>query len=149
MTKKRNLAAPTEQQKYFEAAQAPSPEQDEGTRELGELYPFLISGGTNTERYYFTHINDKTKYKFNIRPRYFGDESNYTEAFPKRILEVLGTNDNAKIFCVFDWDTVYDNEANLKKHEAFESQFKAEIANGSLTLCPSMPSIEYSKSKVM
>ena len=75
MTKKRNLAAPTEQQKYFEAAQAPSPEQDEGTRELGELYPFLISGGTNTERYYFTHINDKTKYKFNIRPRYFGDES--------------------------------------------------------------------------
>ena len=143
MTKKRNLAAPTEQQKYFEAAQAPSPEQDEGTRELGELYPFLISGGTNTERYYFTHINDKTKYKFNIRPRYFGDESNYTEAFPKRILEVLGTNDNAKIFCVFDWDTVYDNEANLKKHEAFESQFKAEIANGSLTLCPSMPSIEY------
>ena len=137
------MAAPTEQQKYFEAAQAPSPEQDEGTRELGELYPFLISGGTNTERYYFTHINDKTKYKFNIRPRYFGDESNYTEAFPKRILEVLGTNDNAKIFCVFDWDTVYDNEANLKKHEAFESQFKAEIANGSLTLCPSMPSIEY------
>ena len=95
------------------------------------------------ERFYFTHINDKTDYKFNIRPRYFGDESSYTEAFPKRILEVLGANDNAKIFCVFDWDTVYGNETNLKKHEAFEAQFKAEIASGAVTLCPSMPSIEY------
>lgn len=143
MAKERELAESVERQRYFEAAQAPSPEQDEGTRELGELYPFLISGGTNTERYYFTHINDITKYKFNIRPQYFGDESNYTEAFPKRILEVLGANDNAKIFCVFDWDTVYGNEKNLKKHEAFEAQFKAEIANGAVTLCPSMPSIEY------
>lgn len=44
---------------------------------MGELYPFLICGGSNTERYYFTHINDKTDYKLNIRPRYFGDESNY------------------------------------------------------------------------
>ncbi len=143
MTKKRDLAELIEQQRYFESVAAPSPEQDEGTRELGELYPFLISGGTNTERFYFTHINDKTGYKFNIRPRYFGDESNYTEAFPKRILEVLATNDNTKIFCVFDWDTVYGNEANLKKHKVLESQFKEEIANGTVTLCPSMPSIEY------
>ena len=143
MMKERELAESVERQKYFESARTPSPEQDEGTRELGELYPFLISGGTNTERFYFTHINDKTDYKFNIRPRYFGDESNYTEAFPKRILEVLGANDNAKIFCVFDWDTVYGNEANLKKHETFETQFKEEIANGTVTLCPSMPSIEY------
>lgn len=143
MTKKRDLAELIEQQRYFESVATPSPEQDEGTRELGELYPFLISGGTNTERFYFTHINDKTDYKFNIRPRYFGDESNYTEVFPKRILEVLDTNVNAKIFCVFDLDTVYGNEANLKKHEAFEAQFKKEIANGTVTLCPSMPSIEY------
>ena len=143
MTKGRKLAESVERQKYFEAAAAPSPEQDEGTRELGELYPFLIGGGTNTERFYFTHINDNTEHKFNIRPRYFGDESNYTEAFPKRILEVLASNDNAKIFCVFDWDTVYGNEANLKKHETFETQFKTEIANGTVTLCPSMPSIEY------
>ena len=62
MTKERELAESVERQKYFEAAQASPPEQDEGARELGELYPFLISGGTNTERYYFTHINDKTDY---------------------------------------------------------------------------------------
>ena len=77
------------QQQYFEAVPAPSPVKDEGTREMGPLYPFLISGGTNTERYYFTHINDTTDYKFNIRPKYFADESNYTDAFPKRIKEIL------------------------------------------------------------
>lgn len=88
---KRELAEVVEQQQYFGAAFAPSPEEDEGNREMGPLYPFLISGGTNTERYYFTHINDTTDYHFNIRPKYFADESNYTEAFPKRIKEILFT----------------------------------------------------------
>lgn len=78
----RELAEDIKRQQYFEAVPTPEPEQDEGTRELGVLYPFLISGGSNTERYYFTHINDTTEYRFNIRPRYFGDESSYTEAFP-------------------------------------------------------------------
>lgn len=60
------------------------------------------------------HINDKTNYKFNIKPKYFGNESNYTEAFPKRIKEILSTNNDVKIFCVFDWDTIYGDEAKLK-----------------------------------
>jgi hypothetical protein len=141
---KRKIAKGIEKRPYFEAVTVgPVPEQDDGTRVLGELYPFLISGGTNTERYYFTHINDTTDYKFNIRPRYFGDESNYTEAFPKRIREVLSINNDAKIYCVFDWDTIYGDETKLKKHEAFEKQFKEEISNGTVTVCPSMPSIEY------
>ena len=140
----RKIAKGIEKRPYFEAvAVVPVPEQDDGTREMGELYPFLISGGTNTERFYFIHINDKTNYKFNIRPRYFGDESNYTEAFPKRIREVMSANNDAKIYCVFDWDTIYGDETKLKKHEAFEKQFKEEISNGTVTICPSMPSIEY------
>lgn len=140
----REIAEGIEKQPYFEVVAAPQEsEQDEGKREMGELYPFLISGGTNTERYYFTHINDKTDYKFNIRPRYFGDESSYTEAFPKRIREILETNNDAKLFCIFDWDTIYDDEAKLKKHKSFEKQFKEEISNGTVTVCPSMPSIEY------
>jgi len=49
--KERELAEDIKQQQYFEAVPAPSPEEDEGTREMGPLYPFLISGGTNTERY--------------------------------------------------------------------------------------------------
>ena len=139
----RELEENVEHKPYFEAGPAPSPETDEGTREMGELYPFLISGGSNTERYYFTHINDTTAYKFNIRPKYFGDESNYTEAFPKRIKEILKSNNDSKIFCVFDWDTVYSNETKLKKHGTFEKQFKTEILNGTVSLCPSMPCIEY------
>ena len=139
----RELAEVVEQQQYFEAVPAPSPEEDEGTRDMGPLYPFLISGGTNTERYYFTHINDTTKYKFNIRPKYFADESNYTEAFPKRIKEILNANTDPKIFCVFDWDTIYGIDAKIKKHEDFEKQFRTEIDNGNVVICPSMPSIEY------
>ena len=139
----RELAEVVEQQQYFEAVPAPSPEEDEGTRDMGPLYPFLISGGTNTERYYFTHINDTTEYKFNIRPKYFADESNYTEAFPKRIKEILNANTDPKIFCVFDWDTIYGIDAKIKKHEDFEKQFQTEIDNGNVVICPTMPSIEY------
>lgn len=36
MTKERKLAESVERQKYFESARTPSPEQDEGTRELGK-----------------------------------------------------------------------------------------------------------------
>ena len=139
----RELAEVVEQQQFFEAVPSPSPEEDEGTRDMGPLYPFLISGGTNTERYYFTHINDTTKYKFNIKPEYFADESNYTEAFPKRIHEILSANTDPKIFCVFDWDTIYGIDAKIKKHEDFEKQFRTEIDNGNVVICPSMPSIEY------
>ena len=139
----RELAEVVEQQQFFEAVPSPSPEEDEGTRDMGPLYPFLISGGTNTERYYFTHINDTTEYKFNIRPKYFADESNYTEAFPKRIKEILNANTDPKIFCVFDWDTIYGIDAKIKKHEDFEKQFRTEIDNGNVVICPSMPSIEY------
>ncbi|MBR6103638.1 MAG: RloB domain-containing protein [Paludibacteraceae bacterium] len=141
--KERELAEIIEQKQYFEDVSAPSPEEDEGTRDMGPLYPFLISGGTNTERYYFTHINDTTEYKFNIRPKYFADESNYTEAFPKRIKEILNANTDPKIFCVFDWDTIYGIDAKIKKHEDFEKQFRTEIDNGNVVICPSMPSIEY------
>ena len=139
----RELAEVVEQQQYVESVEAPSPEQDEGTREMGPLYPFLISGGTNTERYYFTHINSTTEYKFIIKPEYFGDESNYTEVFPKRIKEILDTNTDAKVFCVFDWDTIRGHQKNLKKHEDFVNLYKSEIENGSVVICPNMPSIEY------
>lgn len=82
----REIAEGVKKLPYFKVvADEPMSEQNDGTRDIGELYPFLICGGTNTERYYFMHINDKTNYKFNIKPKYFGNESNYTEAFPKRI----------------------------------------------------------------
>ena len=141
---KRNIAEGVEKRPYFEvAAGSQVSQRDEGTRELGALYPFVISGGTNTERYYFMHVNDVTSYKFNVKPKYFGDESNYTDVFPMRIKEILERNHDAKVFCVFDWDTIYGDKTKQKKHADFEAQFKEEIESGTVTLCPSMPSIEY------
>lgn len=82
----RELEENVEQKPYFEAVQTPSPETDEGTREMGELYPFLISGGSNTERFYFTHINDTTAYKFNnfLYKSLFNESRLY-----RRVVEVL------------------------------------------------------------
>jgi hypothetical protein len=140
---KKEIAEEIKKQPYFETVPSLPEQEDDGTRDIGELYPFLICGGKNTERYYFMHINDITNYKFNIRPEYFGDESNYTESFPKKIKEILKTNNDAKIFCVLDWDTIYGNEPMVTKHEAFETQLQTEISKGIVTICPSMPSIEY------
>ena len=141
--KERDLGESVEQKRFFETVDLPSTVQDEGTRDMTPLLPFVVSGGQNTERYYFIHISNLTDYKFKIVPEYFGDESNYTEVFPKRIKGILEKNTDAKIFCVFDWDTIFDNEDNLNKHKAFESEIQTDIDNGSVILCPSMPSIEY------
>ena len=139
----RKLANDIKQQHYFATVPIPLSEKDEGTRDMGPLFPFLISGGTNTERYYFTHINDTTEYKFNIRPKYFGNESRYPEVFPERIREIIKNNVGARVFCVFDLDTVYCDKRNQDRHNDFVEDIKEEVNNGSVILCPSMPSIEY------
>lgn len=140
----RDLAENIEAKRYFEnVSTLLSIEENEGKRDMGPLYPFIISGGKNTERWYFVHINDITDYKFNIEPKYFADESNYTESFPNRIKKILEKNADVKIFCVFDWDTIYGNPSRIKKHQEFTMQFEKEITNGSVVLCPSMPCVEY------
>lgn len=141
--KERELGDSVEQKQFFEAVDVPSHEWDEGTRDMAPLLPFVISGGRNTERYYFIHISNLTDYKFKIIPEYFGNESNYTEVFPKRIKKIQEKNTDAKIFCVFDWDTIHDDETNQEKHRIFVDEIQAEIDNGNVILCPSMPSIEY------
>ena len=128
-------------QPYFEK-EAEILDLDAGTRDMYPLAPFVVSGGRNTERYYFTHINDLTGYKFNIRPRYFGDESSYVENFPLRVHEILEKNAEAMVFCAFDMDTVYKNNL-LARHDDFLASLKSEIDNGNVIVCPSMPSFEY------
>ena len=143
MAGKRNLSEEVGslQPAYFEH-EAP-PFENEGRREMRPLYPFVISGGKNTERYYFHHISETTDYKFNIVPEYFGMESSYTEFFPERIDKILKTHRDARVFCVFDWDTIRGRKKQLEKHKGFVNQFKAEIDAGVVVVCPSMPSIEY------
>lgn len=117
-----------------------SENEEKATREMYPLYPFIISGGRNTERFYFKHVSDAADipYKFNIIPEYFGNESQYTILFPRLIKKILKGNADAQIFCVFDMDTVKGNEQREKDHETFKKSI-----NGKATLCPSMPSIEY------
>lgn len=137
----RKLAEEIKQPKYFKGKIGVS--HKEGTRDLLPLLPFIISGGKNTERYYFQHINTIKGTSFNIEPKYFGKESKYTEEFPKRISEILKNHNDAKIFCVFDFDTVYGNKANKKRHKEFVENIKDNIDKGIVVLCPSMPCIEY------
>lgn len=136
------MAAEKKTQKRFKSLTIVS-RQDKGTREMAPLAPFIISGGKNTERYYFQHISSLyAQYPFEVRPRFFGKESNYTKEFPLRIKEILNDPD-AKIFCVFDWDTIRGNKENLKRHKDFEKEIKSYLDNGQVILCPSMPSFEY------
>ncbi len=139
---RRKLASEVKPKRHFKAIRGFSG-QDQGTREMHSLLPFVISGGKVTERYYFQHLSNVTEYKFQIEPKYFGKESNYTKEFPKNIRKILNGNPDARIFCVFDWDTVHGNDTNLKKHRAFKKQIKKEMNSGFVVLCPSMPSIEY------
>jgi len=139
----RRKLASEKTQKFFKKGKGSFAQQNDGTREMNPLSPFVISGGERTERFYFKHISDVTEYKFNIKPKYFGNESNFVVDFPKRISEILKTNSDAKIFCVFDYDTIFNRETNRKNYETFKTKIAKEINNGSVILCPSMPCIEY------
>lgn len=143
MAGKRNIieSAGDTRQTYF--SHETTSFENKGSRTMRPLFPFVISGGKNTERYYFRHISDTTSYKFNVIPEYFGMESGYTEIFPNRIKKILKDNPDAQIFCVFDWDTVRGHKKKLEKHQAFVNQFKTEIDSETVVVCPSMPSIEY------
>lgn len=142
----REMHESIEETPYFEAATLTVHKdglQDTGVRDMEPLPPFIISGGENTERYYFKHVNAITKYKFTVVPEYFGNESNYTEEFPKRIKRILEKNNDAHIFCVFDWDTINENDTCKHKHELFLSAINDSVQVGLVTICESMPSIEY------
>lgn len=139
---KRKLAS-GKTQKFFKKGKSSSSSPNEGTKEMRQLSPFIISGGENTERYYFTHISTLTPYKFNIMPKYFGKESNFCIDFPKRISEILKKNADAKIFCVFDYDTIFNSDTNRKNYENFKASIADYINKGVVILCPTMPCFEY------
>lgn len=129
---------------YFKQFPVPQSDEEKGVRDMKPLYPFIISGGKNTEYYYFKHISDTSEYKFNLIPKFFCDESRYTEVFPTRIRYILKHNNDAKIFCVFDWDTVRkDGALGVAKHSAFLKHIRKEIKKGQVVVCESMPCIEY------
>lgn len=117
--------------------------KDDGFMDLRPLDPYIVSGGENTEQFYFKKVSKLTNYHFKVVPEYFGKESEYTEEFPSRINDIVGQNPDAKIFCVFDLDTTIDNTANQIRHEKFEASIQKQIDSGQVILCPSLPCFEY------
>ncbi|MBR4266856.1 MAG: RloB domain-containing protein [Bacteroidales bacterium] len=127
-----------DEEQYFEELKELS---KEGQRELNPLLPFIISGGKNTERYYFEHISKITKYKFRIEPEYFGAENQYANIFPEIIKAIQSKNEGATIFCVFDLDDIRKKgKTELEKFKRFCGEY---VHNDSVIICHSMPSIEY------
>ena len=141
----RTLGEEIKSSKYFEQTTITTVKtnEDDGTKDMAPRLPYIISGGTNTEHYYFLHISDVTNYKFHIKPEYFGDESKYTSAFPKRIKKIMAKDSDATIYCVFDWDTIYNNKTNQEKHKSFVQEIKTDLDAGHVILCPSMPCVEF------
>ena len=125
---KRDLKDTVENQ-YFKRESIPVA-GEEGTREMNPLLPFIISGGKNTERYYFQHVSELTQYKFKVVPEYFGDEAQYTEVFPQRIGRIIEKNSGAKVYCVFDWDTVYGNPQREANHVRFKKVIEKYLGKG-------------------
>ena len=143
--KERNLApnSTKKNSRFTKKPTSPLHSTTIGCRPQRKGLPYIITGGKNTERYYFEHISNLTEYKFTVRPRFCNSESKYYKVFPKWIDEILTNAPDTKIFCVFDFDTIYNNKQNIDNHRAFENNIKKHIKNGNVILCPSMPCFEY------
>ena len=97
--------------------------------------PTIIGAGI-TEQWYFTHLKALRGYRVKIRPRFFGTET--AAGLDKKIEEVL--RDEGIAVCVFDADVSTWNDTERKKLAALQKKYKG---NPSVSLCDSMPSIEY------
>ena len=141
----RKKLAKSRPQKFFKKSKVGrTSTQDEGKLNLRTLAPFIISGGENTERFYFQHISSLTEWKFCVKPKFFGKEASYYKVFPRIIKDIIKENPDAKIYCVFDMDTVNGGSAqNKENHRAFLDEVAPYIESKQVVLCPSMPSFEY------
>lgn len=95
-----------------------------------------IIGAGITEKYYFSHLHDLFNLKIKIRPRFFGNENIYT--LEKRIGKVL--DEGGKAVVVFDADVSTWNEAEKERLAELRKKY---TRNKRVTLCDSLPSIEY------
>lgn len=139
----KNLSKEEPHKSYFKKESEIEETVDEAGRELKPLDPFVISGGQNTERFYFKAVSELTDYHFNVLPEYFGKESQYITEFSSRIKIITDGDPDAKIFCVFDLDTIVNDTTNKKNYEKFKLAIRDQIDSGTVTLCPSMPCFEY------
>lgn len=95
-----------------------------------------IVGAGITEYWYLKHLKPLLGLKYELYPRLFGNES--MTNINKRIEEALEID--AHVICLFDEDVKQWNEVEAKRiidlHQKYDAHKK-------VTLCCSMPSIEY------
>ena len=141
----RKLAKTTQPNSFFKKKNIRKKKNlDEGKIELRHLSPFVISGGEKTERWYFQHIRFLKYGDFIVKPEYFGKESRYFRNFLEIIKKILKKNSDAKIFCVYDKDTVNGgSEKNQQNDLNFLKDVQKYISENKVVLCPSMPCFEY------
>lgn len=95
-----------------------------------------IIGAGLTERWYFSHLQTLFNLKIKIRPRFFGNENINT--LEKRIGQVL--DEGGRTVVVFDADVSTWND--IEKERLINLR-KKYAKNKRVTLCDSLPSIEY------
>lgn len=95
-----------------------------------------IIGAGITEKWYFSHLQALFNLKIKIRPRFFGNENINT--LEKRIGQVL--DEGGKAIVVFDADVSTWNEIEKERLVKLRKKYSK---NKRVTLCDSLPSIEY------
>lgn len=97
--------------------------------------PVVIGAGI-TEQWYFTHLKALKKLRIQIRPRFFGNE--HIQALTKNVEHVLSAEGRAVV--VFDTDVQAWDSGEKARYEAFIERYGNDSR---VTICDSMPSIEY------
>lgn len=95
-----------------------------------------IIGAGITEKWYFSHLQALFDLKIKIRPRFFGNENINT--LEKRIGQVL--DEGGRAIVVFDADVSTWNETEKERLVKLRTKY---AKNKRVTLCDSLPSIEY------
>lgn len=95
-----------------------------------------IIGAGITEKWYFSHLQALFNLKIKIRPRFFGNENINT--LEKRIGQVL--DEGGKAIVVFDADVSTWNDIEKERLVKLRKKYSK---NKRVTLCDSLPSLEY------
>lgn len=95
-----------------------------------------VVGAGITEYWYLKHLKPLLGLRFELSPRLFGNESMIN--INKLIEEGLKTD--AHVICLFDEDIRQWNDVEAKRMDDLHQKYET---NENVTLCCSMPSIEY------
>lgn len=95
-----------------------------------------VVGAGITEYWYLKHLKSLLRLKFDLKPRFFGNES--TSNINKLIEN--GISENVPIICFYDEDVKQWNQVEAERFKELQNKYGNDA---NVTIAPSMPSIEY------